>query len=301
VELDRRIDFDVVHHVTLAAYWMRTGVVGVRKPLVWGPVGGGVEPPWRLAGELGVRGMVESGVRTVVRRTASRLLSPPVARGAAVVFAQNEVTASRMRAGTDIIVLPNGIATEIGAMPPAGPRNLEIMFVGRLAPWKGGRLAVRTMRYVSDPRAILRIHGRGAEQRRMLKAAQAWGVEDRVSFEGTVPHREVLARVAQAGVLLHPGLHEESPIAVAEALSMGTPVVCLDHGGPTELIRQWPESPSAAIPPGSPTATARALAEAVDLFLAHPPPVPPIPIAPKDSFGDRILEAYERAAALPRT
>ena len=43
--LDRRIDFDVVHHVTLAANWTRAGVTVVDKPLVWGPVGGGVEPP----------------------------------------------------------------------------------------------------------------------------------------------------------------------------------------------------------------------------------------------------------------
>ena len=34
-ELDREIDFDVVHHVTLAAHWTRTGVTAVDKPLVW--------------------------------------------------------------------------------------------------------------------------------------------------------------------------------------------------------------------------------------------------------------------------
>jgi len=40
VQLERRIDFDVVHHVTLAANWTRAGVTAVDKPLVWGPVGG---------------------------------------------------------------------------------------------------------------------------------------------------------------------------------------------------------------------------------------------------------------------
>ena len=34
-ELDRRIDFDVVHHVTLAANWTRAGVTVLDKPLVW--------------------------------------------------------------------------------------------------------------------------------------------------------------------------------------------------------------------------------------------------------------------------
>jgi len=42
LDLDRHLDFDVVHHVTLASYWTRAAVAAVDKPLVWGPVGGGV-------------------------------------------------------------------------------------------------------------------------------------------------------------------------------------------------------------------------------------------------------------------
>jgi glycosyltransferase involved in cell wall biosynthesis len=216
------------------------------------------------------------------------------------VFAQNEATARRIRSRTDVTVLPNGISVSIGTLPSVGARSHEIVFAGRLAPWKGGLLAVRTMRYVSWPGAVLRFFGEGAERHRILDSVRRWDLHDRVSFEGRVPRPELLARIARAGALLHPSLHEESPIAVAEALTMGTPLVCLDHGGTAELIRQWPASPSAAITPGWPDATARALAAAVDRFLAASPPVPPVPITPKDSFGDRILEAYERAAAIGR-
>src|SRR5262245_11164515 len=59
IQLDRVVDFDVVHHATLAAYWPRTGVATLDKPLVWGPVGGGVEPPLSLVRELGWRGIFE--------------------------------------------------------------------------------------------------------------------------------------------------------------------------------------------------------------------------------------------------
>jgi glycosyltransferase involved in cell wall biosynthesis len=296
LELDRRIDFDLVHHVTLAAYWMRAGVAAVPKPVIWGPVGGGVEPPWRLLGELGPRGLMESAVRSSVRRIAGPLLSTRVARTAAVVFTQNEATARRVRSRADVVVLPNGISVDVRAIPATGRRTSEIALVGRLAPWKGGRLAVRTLRHISDRDAILRIYGKGDEHGRILEAARRWGLQDRVRLEGRIPRNELLARIARAGVLLHPSLHEESPVAVAEALSMGTPVVCLDHGGLAELVRQWPESPSAAVPPAFPDATARALAGAVDRFLAEPPPVPAVPIRPKESFGERLLEAYEYAA-----
>ena len=63
LQLDRQIDFDVVHHVTPASYWTRAGVSVVKKPLIWGPIGGGVGPPMRLIPELGPRGMLEAVAR----------------------------------------------------------------------------------------------------------------------------------------------------------------------------------------------------------------------------------------------
>jgi glycosyltransferase involved in cell wall biosynthesis len=297
VSLDRRIGFDVVHHVTLAAYWMRSGVVAVNKPLVWGPVGGAVEPPWRLLGELGRRGLLEEATRTSVRWTVGLLTSTRVADTASVILVQNPATAHRIGERAKTSILSNAIAVDVGEDLSAGSRTRDIAFVGRLVPWKGGRLAVRTMRYVSTPGATLRIYGDGDERESIVKASRRWGVADRVSFEGQLPRRQLLTQIAQAGVVLHPALHEEAGIAVAETLAMGTPLVCLEHGGPPELVQQWRQSPSTTVIPTWPDATARALAAAVDHFLAQPPPVPVSPRAPRDCFEDRILDAYEQATA----
>jgi glycosyltransferase involved in cell wall biosynthesis len=300
VRLDRRIGFDIVHHVTLAAYWLRTGVAAVNKPLVWGPVGGAVEPPWRLLGEVGQRGLLEEVTRTSVRWTVGLLTSTRVADKASVIFVQNPATAQRIRARAETIILSHAIAVDVGEIPAAGSRTGDIAFVGRLVPWKGARLAVRTMRYVTTPGATLRIYGDGDERQSIQKATRRWDIADRVSFEGQIPRRQLLTQIARAGVVLHPALHEEGGIAVAETLAAGTPLVCLDHGGPAELVRQWQQSPSITVAPGWPDATARALAAAVDHFLACPPPMLASPRAPKDSFEDRILEAYERALTLGR-
>ena len=95
--LDRRIDFDVVHHVTLAANWTRAGVTVVDKPLVWGPVGGGVEPPVSLIGELGWQGLFDEAVRILARRLLVRVGPARLTqRRAAVIFAQNQDTARLM-------------------------------------------------------------------------------------------------------------------------------------------------------------------------------------------------------------
>jgi len=298
-ELDRRVDFDVVHHVTLAANWTRAGITVVDKPLVWGPVGGGVEMPLKLVGELGWRGIVEEAARLPARRLLARIGPARLTRERAVViFAQNEDTARRM--GIDdgrLRVLSNATSVDVREIHPTGTRRSDIVFAARLLPWKGGQLAVRALRYVRHPDAVLRIFGEGPEQGRIARAARRWGVADRVRFEGRVDRDGLLRTVATAGVFLHPAFHDEAGLGVAEALSLGTPVVCLDRGGPSELLRYWPGAHAAVISTQSPENTARAIAVSIDRFLLDAPPVPPTSRCPGISFDEHLLTAYQTAFA----
>jgi glycosyltransferase involved in cell wall biosynthesis len=298
LELDREIDFDVVHHVTIAAYWLRVGVAALDKPLVWGPVGGAVSTPWRLAGELGVRGLVSDGLRVGVRPLLGRL--PPsraVQRRATIVFAQNGETAAKIRTAGNLQVLSNATAADVDSVSLPGQRRGDIVFVGRLIPLKGLRLAVRTLRYLQHEHSVLRVLGSGSERYPVERLARRWGVANRVRFEGLVPRAKLLEIVAGAGVLLYPALHDEASWSVAEALSLGTPVVCLARGGPAALTDVWPDSPAETIEPSTPRETANRLSTAVDRFLDAAPPIPTRPLIPRISFSDSVLAAYEAAVA----
>jgi glycosyltransferase involved in cell wall biosynthesis len=299
VELDRQVDFDVVHHVTLAAYWTRTGVAVLEKPLVWGPVGGGVEAPLSLLGELGWRGFVEDVGRMVIRRLLGRFGPARRAqRRAVVTFAQNRSTLEKIRTSGRISILTNATVINLGSLHFSGTRNRDVFFVGRLIAWKGPMLALRAFRYVRNAGARLVFCGEGPEWRRMSRAARRWGIADRVRFEGWLPRDLLLARLATAGALLHPALHEEAGLCVAEALALGTPAICLDHGGPAVVLRQWPETPAAAVPLADSETTARRLASAVDQFLENPPPVNSTPRSSATSFEDELLSAYQIAARM---
>lgn len=301
IELDRQVDFEVVHHVSLATVWTRAGVAAVPKPLVWGPVGGGVEPPLRLLPELGWKGLLDDLTRIASRRLLSRLppmrLAPKVA---ATILAQNHDVVRRLHSARPVTVLPNATAVELNGVRPQGRRTPDLLFVSRLLPWKGGRLAIRALRHLTHREAVLRIYGEGPDGPRLARAARRWGVADRVRFERWIPRDALLPEIARAGVLVHPSFHDDAPLCVAEALSLGTPVVCLDHGGPAEVVRRWSASPARLVAPAGADATARRLAEAIDGFLAAPPPVRPHPIPPDSSFADAVLDAYERAACSPR-
>jgi glycosyltransferase involved in cell wall biosynthesis/thiamine kinase-like enzyme len=299
VELDRRVDFDIVHHATLAAYWTRTGVAVVEKPLVWGPVGGGVETPLPLLPELGWHGLLEDAGRVVTRRLLGRFGPARQAqRRAAVTFAQNDATLEKIRTTGRISVMTNATAIDLRNLRFASTRTGDVFFVGRLVPWKAPMLALRAFRYVEHGGAKLIFCGQGPERVRMLRAAERWGITDRVHFEGWLPREVLVSRLATAGALLHPALHEEAGLCVAEALALGTPAVCLDHGGPAEVLRQWPDTPSAAVPPGDRDTTARRLACAIDQFLSHPPPICAVPRSSATSFEQELLSAYQIAARM---
>jgi glycosyltransferase involved in cell wall biosynthesis len=298
--LDHQVDFDLVHHVTFASHWTRAGVSRLSKPFVWGPVGGGVDPLPALFPLLGVRGTAEDVGRFALRRVSEMR---PSVRGLSLqsqmTLVQNEETRARLRKGATARVLPNATATTLESVRPAAVRDSTVVFVGRLVPWKGVMLALRAFRHVRHPGAELRIYGDGADRDRAIRSVSALSLEDRVVFVGRLPRIAVLEQLARAGVLLHPAMHDECPLSVAEALSLRTPVVALDHGGPRELVKWWPGSPAKLIRPAGPERTARRLAQAVDEFLSSRPLfVPdPHPAPPRESFAQAILAAYDAAVS----
>lgn len=299
--LDRRIGFDLVHHATFASYWTRAGVASVGKPFVWGPVGGGLRAPLLLAGELGLKGLMEEAGRLLLRRLGARISGANRARRAArIVLAQNDETAEILDLPLERrVIVPNAVGVDL-EVPRVEHRSPEVALVGRLDPLKGGVLAVRTLRHVRHREAVLRIYGEGPDRRRIQRLAHRWGLGDRVGFEGHLPRAQLLERVATSAALLHPSFHEEAGLAVAEALALGTPVVCLDRGGPRCLLRYWAESPATVVKATTPERTARRMAEALDGYLSHPAPVVPKTVPAVPSYRDVLLGAY-RAATTDRS
>src|SRR5439155_15453659 len=94
----------------------------------------------------------------------------------------------------------------------------------------GVALAIRAIALLPDWRLV--ICGHGWDEDRLRGLARRLGVEDKVEFLGEQPRETVLRLMTEeADVLLFPSLHDEGPMVVAEALTVGLPVVCLEFGG----------------------------------------------------------------------
>ena len=238
--LSRSTSFDAVWHLTWANAWMGALAPLLRGPFVYGPVGGGVGMDWNLVSVVGVRGAIYEATRASVRaiaRFANPLARLPWWRADLILVTNSETRAwlpSRHQEKAVVfphVVLDRPRTSRSRRQKPPQPTAL---FVGRLLPWKGVALAIRTL-VLLDGWALI-ICGGGPDEHRLKRLARKLGVEQRVRFLGWVPTSRVDELMAEvADVFLFPSIHDEGGFVVAEALSVGLPVVCLQRGGPPEI------------------------------------------------------------------
>jgi glycosyltransferase involved in cell wall biosynthesis len=80
------------------------------------------------------------------------------------------------------------------------------------------------------------IVGKGPEESRLKEEVRRLGLERSIHFSPWIPRSEVLALYATHDALLFPSLHDSGGTVVMEAIAHGTPVICLDLGGPAVTV-----------------------------------------------------------------
>jgi glycosyltransferase involved in cell wall biosynthesis len=246
--LHRRVGFSVVHHVTFVNYWMPSILALLPVPFLWGPVGGGESAPRSFWRSFSLRGKVYELLRHLVRSLAQfdpfvRL----VAQRSAVGLATTPQTEKRLRAlgCRQVFVfseagVPRRDIEELGALPMREGNPVRFLSLGRLLHWKGFELSLRAFARFSRrcPTSEYWIVGDGPERGRLEKLAQVLGLTGKVRFWRTIPRPEVLEKLAECDVLVHPSLHDSGGWVCLEAMAAGRPVVCLDLGGPALQVTE---------------------------------------------------------------
>jgi glycosyltransferase involved in cell wall biosynthesis len=242
--LHQDIDFDIVHHVTFVKYSSPSFLSLLPIPFVWGAVGGGETAPEALWQDFNLKNKLYETFRLLARWWGEQdPFTRITARRSALVYAATEDTAKRVRQmGANSVKIFSAIAltdSEIERLARCPNPDLSLVrfiSIGRLLHWKGFHLGLRAFAQANPANSEYWIVGDGAEMERLQMLALDLGVGDRVKFWGLLPRDEVLLKLEQCSVLVHPSLHDSGGGVCLEAMAAGRPIICLDLGGPAEQV-----------------------------------------------------------------
>lgn len=166
------------------------------------------------------------------------------------IIAVSTQTARRLEeSGCDpatVVSLPNGI--DLHQVRPARSRDeirralgLEpgapvIGTVGRLAPVKGQTCLLEAARMLLDwqPAARFLIVGDGPQRDHLIGIATRLGIESACCFTGA--RTDIYDLMSAMDVFVLPSLDEGLPMALLEAMAIGTPVVATSVGGVPDVV-----------------------------------------------------------------
>lgn len=238
--LHREVGLDVAHHIALQKYWMPSFLWRLPVPLIWGPVGGGESAPLAFWPGFSLRGKIYE-----ILRSSARWLGECdpflklAARRSALILATSEQSRERLeRLGSRRLSTYPGIGllkAEIDRLASGPAREsspVRFLSIGRALHWKGFHLGLQAFAKACPPGAEYWVMGDGPELGRLKDLARTLGIAERVVFLGRLPRDQVLDRLRECDVLVHPSLHESGGICCLEAMAARMPVICLDLGGP---------------------------------------------------------------------
>lgn len=102
--------------------------------------------------------------------------------------------------------------------------------------------------------------GEGSQTKQWKKMAHRLGIDNLIAWHGWLPKEEAVKIVDDADIFVITSLHDLTSTVLLEALSLGKPVICLDHCGFTDVVD---ESCGIKIPIGKPKAVVEGFAAAI--------------------------------------
>ncbi|WP_324676966.1 glycosyltransferase family 4 protein [Hymenobacter sp. GOD-10R] len=275
--LDQKVDFDLVHHVTYNSLQMASWLWRLKKPLLLGPLGGGMQAPASL------RRYLPDWFKTeTMRNIVAWLLTtfdPNVRqslRHAALVLAANRDTAElAKRLGARKVELAMSAGQPLSLYTPAyvprpalESRELRIMWLARVYPRKGLHLVLEALGKVDQRvKFHLDILGDGPVGHLVPGWIAEAGLQDRVTWHGKVPYDTIREQYLNHDLFMLCTLRDTYAVQFTEAMALGCPILTLDLHANTDFV---PDTAGIKVPVSTPEETSAALARAVEHLYDNP-------------------------------
>ena len=237
--------YDLVHLITYVGWRFPGKFYQLDIPFVWGPIGGMKNTPWRLLPVLGLNGALYYAGRNLINSLQLRTLRGPKH---AMQAAENGVIAATLDIQEELwdrFRVKSHVICEVGQpqLVVADPTQrdekepLRICWSGLHLPRKALHLLLRAAALLpKDLNYSIEILGDGPCNRAWRSLASRLGIEDRCHWHGWLSRDQSLAVMRNSHVFAITSLGDLTSTVAVEAVSVGLPVVCLDHCGFADLV-----------------------------------------------------------------
>lgn len=123
-------------------------------------------------------------------------------------------------------------------LPRSENQLFTVIYVGQLIPRKRVDLLIRAFATLPENAAQLIIVGDGVERGRLQRLSLQLGIQKQIQWQGALSYSQAREWMRQADVLVLPSRYDGWGAVVSEALLAGTPVICTDHCGAADLLRE---------------------------------------------------------------
>jgi len=242
-----RNPYDLVHLITYVGWRFPGDFYRLGIPFVWGPIGGMKNTPWRLLPILGFKGAFYYGARNLINSLQLKTLRGPrralKAANEGVVAATSEIQAelwNRFRVNSRVICEVGQPSFAVDFPRQRDEREtFRICWSGLHLPGKALHLLLQAAaRLPRDLNFSLEILGDGPCNRTWRSMASRLKLEDRCHWHGWLPRDQSLAVMRESHVFTITSLKDLTSTVAVEAISLGLPVISLDHCGFADLVTE---------------------------------------------------------------
>jgi len=268
--------FDIVHNLNFHNDWTPSFLWKLDKPFVWGPVGHHPLIPSQYLQSYPRRYQIIDRLTWKVKQFFWKI-SPALRKtikNADHILCMNNGVPEALGIQSKYSIAPSVATQDFGWNELEMSKDkFTLISAGRFVPLKGFDLTIHAFsKFLNGLDAKdkenceLLLIGSGPEEALLKSLVNDLKLDDQVKFISWIERGELMAKFKEASVFLFPS-HEGAGMVVAEALSFGLPVICLDNEGPGQFINQ---ECGVAIKHGTYEATVSGLADAIKQLFVFP-------------------------------
>ena len=241
-KVDKKVDFDLVHHVATNDFRLLGRLYKLNKPYIIGPIGGAQETVEPLKMYVSNHGKSEK-VRSILNKVLTSLPAYKKAlRKADKIYFSNEETFEYLKNKINDLNKCEYM-TEIGyshldeCSEMENSKKTKFMWAGRMEYRKGLEFLFDVLKLLpKDNSWELVLCGDGSERAFYEKLCSENKLNDNVSFLGKLSQNELMEVYKNANVFVFPSLRETTGTVIVEAMAHAVPVIAINQGGAKFVI-----------------------------------------------------------------